>query len=187
MALILAAGCAAPRASTPPVDSALRVSISLDDAARVGRRSPPLVAQYVTKDGMGPAEQQFDLQRELGRVVVTVFCRSIAEPDCPVAWTTLRARHDEIFGSDVVVVGVSTDPPERQMLFLQQLDARYKFLSDRSGEIRRRFGFAHIAASTSVLVIGRDGRVRYVDARLPIGDPERMSTLVKAVHAAKEQ
>ncbi|MGH7584355.1 MAG: hypothetical protein ACREL5_14130, partial [Gemmatimonadales bacterium] len=51
----------------------MHLRLSVQEGAHVGRKAPPIVLPYATRDSAGPTSQPFDLAKELGHVVIVVF------------------------------------------------------------------------------------------------------------------
>ena len=187
MALLCAVAVSAPPLAAQQRDTAaLTVGLTLDEAPRVGRPAPALVLPYATRDGAGPVDQPFDLRRELGRVVVIAFYPGDFTPGCTAEWRAFRNQSDTVFGAGVVVAGVSGDSLGSHVLFARDLDLPFKLLSDASRGVSRQWGVDGTSVRRVVVVVGRDGRVRYVDRAFGALDPQSYSNLATAVKAAKE-
>jgi peroxiredoxin Q/BCP len=184
MALLLV-GTASLTAQSEP--EPLRLRLAVEDTPRVGRKAMPLVLPYATREGIGPADQPFDLSRELGRVVVLVFYPDNFTPSSTAEWQALRDRAATLLTPGVVVVGVSTDSLASHARFAEALDLPYKLLSDRDGAIIQRYGLSDgTRAKRAVVVIGRDGTVRSVDPAFAALDPQSYIHLAAAIRAAQE-
>lgn len=167
--------------SSAPVSIRLRVA----EEARVGRQAPDIVLRYATRDGLGPVDQPFALRKELGRVVVLAFYPGDFTPGCTAEWQALRDRAGELFGREVVVVGISTDSLASHIRFAREFDLPFKFLSDPDLIIARQYDAADgRRARRAVVVLGRDGVVRYIDRAFAALDPESYVHLGEAVAAA---
>ncbi len=167
---------------------AVRLRLALEDGVRVGRPAPDVRLPYATKDGPGPADQPFDLSKELGHVVVLTFFPGDFTPGCVAEWQALRDRAPTMFGEGVVVAGISVDSLASHIRFAREYDLPFKFLSDTALDVTRRFAFVDGPRSRrAVVVVGRDGRVRYVDAGFAALDPQSYVHLGAAIQAAKEK
>jgi peroxiredoxin Q/BCP len=168
-------------------ESPLKIKLALEDAPRVGRPAPPLTLPYATADGISPADQPFVLGKELGRIVVIAFYPGDFTDGCIAEWRAFRDRADTIFGAGVVVVGVSGDALASHQRFAQELKLPFKLLSDSGLVVARRYAAVDgLRAKRVVVVVGRDGRVRFVDAAFSAVDPESYAHLAAAVATAKE-
>lgn len=187
VALFAAVSCTlAPLPAQQPDSASLSVRLTLVEAPRVGRTAPALVLPYATRDGAGPVDQPFDLRRELGHVVVIAFYPGDFTPGCTAEWRAFRDQSDSLFGAGVVVAGVSADSLASHVLFARDLDLPFKLLSDASRRVSRQWGVDGTSVRRVVVVVGRDGRIRYVDRAFGALDPQSYSNLATAVQAAKE-
>lgn len=166
---------------------AVRLRLQLEDLVQVGRAAPAVVLPYATAAGPGPADQPFDLSRELGRTVTLVFSSSLASPGVSEGLRTIAGRIQPWLDSGVVVAAVSPDPSPLQVRLAHDMALPFKLLSDNAAAVARRFGFARLRANRyAVVVVGRDGRVRWVDAAF---DPRAATGYVHldvALRAARE-
>lgn len=185
LAVVLLGVLFAPRAHAQKAE--LTVRLALEDAPRVGRIAPALVLPYATAAGIGPADQPFDLAKEVGAVVVIAFYPGDFTPGCTAEWRAFRDRAAAMFGNGVVVVGVSRDSLASHVRFAQALELPFKLLSDPDLAVSRRYAAASgNSAKRVVVVVGRDGRVAFVDPAFAALDPESYVRLATAIAAAKE-
>ena len=186
LALVLL--CWSSRAAAQSDTGALRVRLGLEEGVKVGRQAPQVRLPYATRDGTGPADQPFDLAKELGHVVVLAFFPGDFTPGCVAQWQAFRDRAATMFGANVVVAGISADSLASHVRFAAEFDLPFKFLSDPGLTVLRRYAFADGSRSRrAVVVVGRDGRVRYVDAGFAALDPLSYVHLGAAIQAAREK
>lgn len=166
----------------------VRLRLAVEEAPRVGRAAPPLRLPYATREGPGPADQPFDLAKELGRIVVIAFYPGDFTPGCTAEWRAFRDRATALFDADVVVAGVSADSLASHTRFARELDLPFKLLTDPDRRVARRWG-ASDGRSTRrvVVVVGRDGTVRYVDPAFAALDPASYAALDAAIDAARKE
>lgn len=178
--LVLAGALAIP-AAVPLLaqGEGLSVRLSLGSEVRVGRPAPELVLPYATAAGPGPADQPFDLRRELGRVVVLVFHSRIDAPEASRIWSDIAGTVPE----GIVVAAVTRSPLAEAATFAGANRLGYKFLEDRDG--RAATAWSGGPERFSVFVIGRDGVVRYRDDDYR-GQSPGNSRLAAAITAARE-
>ena len=167
--------------------SALKLRLSLEEGAHVGRRAPAVLLPYATADSAGPASQPFDLAKELGHVVVLIFYPGNAAPGAGDDWHAIAAHEPRPPGGDVVVVGISADSVVGQVRFARELQLPFKLLSDRARAAARRYGAVRGRSIAPLLVlVGRDGLVGYVDTRFAPLAAESYVHLDAAIQAARE-
>ncbi len=168
--------------------SPVRLSLRVAEELRVGRPAPAVTLPYATAAGIGPADQPFELHRELGRVVVLAFYPGDFTPGCTAEWRAFRDRAATLFGPEVVVAGISGDSLESHVAFARQLELPFKLLSDAGLRVARRYDAADAnRARRVVVVVGRDGLVRYLDRAFAALDPEAYVQLGAAVSAARAE
>jgi peroxiredoxin Q/BCP len=84
-----------------------------------------------------------------------------------------------------VVAGISVDSIASHVRFAAEYDLPFKLLSDADLTVARRYDAVDgRRARRMVVVVGRDGRVRYVDRAFAALDPESYVHLGDAVTAA---
>ncbi|MEO5824926.1 MAG: redoxin domain-containing protein [Gemmatimonadales bacterium] len=181
-------GCAVAPATQGRDGEPIRLGLTLDEAPRVGQLAPDLVLPYVTRDRVGPAGQPFELRKELGLVVVMSFCRLDTAVECLTQWRTFRDQQSTMFGAGVVVVGVSVDSLRPLAQFAAGQELPFKLVSDPDRVYARRFGFIDGTGRIrhTVMVIGRDGKIRYIDSGFSALESPSYNNLAGAVKAAKE-
>ena len=166
---------------------AVKLRLSLEDGAHVGRRAPALVLPYATADSAGPATQPFDLAKELDHVVVLIFYPGDAVPGAVEDWRAVAAHEPPQRGRGVVIVGIAADSVAAHVNFARESQLPFKLLSDRTLGVARRYGAVHGREIAPLLVVvGRGGRVRYVDAQFAPRVAESYVHLDAAIRAAKE-
>ncbi|MEP6590327.1 MAG: redoxin domain-containing protein [Gemmatimonadota bacterium] len=163
------------------------VRLALEDFPKVGRAAPVMVLPYATASGSGPSDQPFDLAMELGNVVVIAFYPGDFTAGCTAQWRAFAARAGSSLAG-VVVVGVSADSLASHQRFAQELALPFKLLSDPDHAVARRWAAMDGPRPRRVVVVvGRDGRVRFIDPAFAEVDPESYARLAAAVVAAKEK
>ena len=180
----------APRlqAQTPAKDSSkgppTAVMISGPD---VGRRAPPFQLPWANKDGIGPAEQPYDLGLDRGKTVVLAFFPRDFTSGGTAEMRTFAEQYDSLFGPEVVVVGISTDSLATHTRFAASLNLPFRLLSDPRQEVARRYAANDRSGYLRrvVYVIGPDGKVRYRNLRFNALDPKHYTDLGAAVRRAR--
>ena len=162
----------------------LHLRLSVQEGAHVGRKAPPIVLPYATRDSAGPASQPFDLAKELGHVVIVVFFPGDASPGAAEDWRAI-AHHEGPLAAGVVLAGISPDSIAVHVRFARLLDLPYKLLSDPKLVVARQYAASRgDAIQSDVIVIGRGGTVRYVDPAFSPRDVESWRPVDAAVRAS---
>jgi peroxiredoxin len=166
---------------------AVKLRLSLEEGAHVGRRAPALVLPYATADSAGPASQPFDLAKELGHVVVLIFYPRDDAAGAAEDWRAIAAHEPPPPGGGVVIVGIAADSIAAHVRFARELQLPFKLLSDRTRAVARRYGAVRGRESAPLLVVvGRGGQVRYVDPQFAPRAAASYVHLDAAIRAAKE-
>ncbi|HEY4099802.1 MAG TPA: redoxin domain-containing protein [Gemmatimonadales bacterium] len=185
-AVALAMLCsAAPLAAQD--SGAVHLRLSVEQGVHAGRQAPPIVIPYATRDSAGPASQPFDLSKELGHVVVVVFYPGDAAPGAADDWRAILSHEGALAVTpDMVLVGISADPLPVQVRFAADLALPFKLLSDKNWSVTRRYGALRgKAARPMLIVVGRDGQVRYVDDQFAPRDAATWTRVDAAIRAAR--
>ena len=176
------------QAQTPAKDSSkgppTAVMVSGPD---VGRRAPAFQLPWANKDGIGPADQPYDLGLDRGKTVVLAFFPRDFTSGCTAEMRTFAEQYDSLFGPDVVVVGISTDSLATHTRFAASLNLPFRLLSDPRQEVARRYAANDRSGYLRrvVYVIGPDGKVRYRNLRFNALDPKHYTDLGAAVRRAR--
>jgi peroxiredoxin len=84
-------------------------------------------------------------------------------------------------------VGISADPPERNMAWARELKLPFKLLSDRDGKAARQWGVWDDTWNLTkrvTFVVDRGGRIRYVETGgLAIETDRTLDALTKLARA----
>lgn len=161
-------------------DPGLSVRFGVASEVRTGRPAPDLVLPYATADGRGPADQPFNLRKELGRVVVLVFQSRLDSTETSV-WREVAALVPAGTVMAGVIPAVSFDSV---VTFAAGSGIAAKFLEDAGGKAALSWG-ADSPGKTALLVIGRDGVIRYHDRDYRAGSSNG-SKFAAALEAARE-
>ncbi len=102
---------------------------------------------------------------ELDAVVVLEFWASWCGA-CQRTTPILNDLHEQFRGQGVAFYAVNVEPIDRQRLQAAHaaFGTAFPSLHDRSGEVQRRYA---IQSLPTVLVVGRDGRVRWASTGIP--------------------
>ena len=139
------------------------------------------------KDGVGPADQPYDLSLDRGRTVVLAFFPRDFTSGCTAEMRTFAEQYDSLFGPDVTVVGISTDSLATHTRFAASLNLPFRLLSDPGQEVARRYAAKDRSGYMRrvVYVIGPDGKVRYRNMRFNALDPKHYTDLGAAIRRTR--
>lgn len=111
--------------------------------------------------GMRAEAASLDLSAYRGKVVYLDFWASWCTP-CRQSFPWMNAIQDEYRGRGLVVIAVNLDHAHHLATdFLSQNPADFKIVYDPDGNLASRY---HVAAMPTSVLIGRDGKIRYVHA-----------------------
>jgi peroxiredoxin Q/BCP len=176
------------QAQTPSKDSTLGPPTAvMISGPEVGRRAPLFRLPWANKDGLGPADQPYDLSLDRGRTVVVAFYPRDFTSGCTAEMRTFAERYDSLFGPDVTVVGISTDSLGTHSRFAASLNLPFRLLSDPRQEVARRYAANDRSGylRRAVYVIGPDGKVRYRNMRFNALDPKHYADLAAAIRRTR--
>jgi thioredoxin-dependent peroxiredoxin len=152
-----------------------------------GHTAPDFTLPWANKDGVGPAESPYQLWRDRGKVVVIAFYPRDFTPSCIAQFRSFTEQYQNLFGPDVVVVGISSDPVESHGRFAASLGLPFRLLSDPEQRVARKYGSFDSSGHPrrTVYVVGADGRVKYRNLHFDSDNPKHYSELGSAVNTAR--
>jgi peroxiredoxin len=154
---------------------------------REGVMAPDFSLGWANRDTVGSAEAPYELWRDRGKTVVIAFYPADFTKGCTAQMQSFGDQYATLFGSDVVVLGVSTDSVSTHRRFAASLDLPFRLLSDPDQKIARKYGSSGDGGRTrrTVFVVGPDGRVTYRNLQFNALDPKDYADLGSAVQAAR--
>jgi len=155
---------------------------------RPGDRAPDFSLPWSSQDVTGGAPW-FSLSAHRGSVVVLAFYPRDFSSGCTAEMKTFTDQYADLFGEDVVVVGISTDSLTTHRRFAGEIGIPFRLLSDGDLAVSRRYGSADPGGTTrrTVYVIGRGGDVAYADRQFRALDPKSYQRLKEAVQQARKE
>jgi peroxiredoxin Q/BCP len=153
---------------------------------REGDRAPDFSLPWASKDTAG-VDPWFSLSFQRGKVVVLAFYPKDFTSGCTAEMRTFSDQYEDLFGDEVVVVGISADSLQTHRRFAQSLGIPFRLLSDPDQAVSRKYGSADRDGYNrrTVYVVDRKGRVTYADLRFGALDPRSYADLKRAVQEAK--
>jgi peroxiredoxin Q/BCP len=177
--LVCTVGTAAAQGSNPKV--------SLANAPREGMMAPEFSLPWANSDTVGNAADPYELWRDRGKTVVLAFYPADFTKGCTAQMETFGEQFDSLFGSDVVVLGISADSVQTHRRFASSTGIPFRLLADRDLAVARKYGSKGEGGRPrrTVFVIGPDGRVKYRNLQFNALDPKDYSALGSAVRTAR--
>jgi peroxiredoxin Q/BCP len=166
--------------------SAARPTAIIYGGPDVGRKAPDFSLPWATKDTVSEGGSPFSLWKTMGKTVVLTFVPRAFTPTISGQLQQFTARHDELFGSDVVVAAISPDPLETNRRYASSLALPFVLLSDPDQAVATKYGARDSQGYNrrAVYVIGPDGRVRWRTMQFVPTDPKAFAELKAAVRRA---
>ncbi len=102
-----------------------------------------------------------------GRIVVLYFYPRAMTSGCTREAQRFNELIEEFNKHNAVVIGVSTDPIERNKRFAEKLGLRFTLLSDETGDIARMYGVLRpgarrVSAQRVTFIIDENGVIRNI-------------------------
>jgi peroxiredoxin Q/BCP len=99
-----------------------------------------------------------------GKVVVLYFYPRAMTPGCTREGVRFNELYPEFEKLGVVVLGVSTDPPDTNRRFAERHGFRFKLVSDTDGRISEAYGvlekrLGSMSSKRATFIIDRKGRI----------------------------
>ena len=118
---------------------------------------------------------------------VLIFYPRDEVPGVAEDWRAILAHEPPPAGGGVELVGISADSVAAHVRFARELGLPFKLLSDRTLAVARRYGAIRGREIAPMLVVvGRGGRVRYVDPQFAPRIAESYVHLDAAIRTEKE-
>jgi thioredoxin-dependent peroxiredoxin len=183
---LLLAGAAAPLSAQQAKPASVPTAV-LVSGPQVGRMAPDFTLAWANKDGVGPADNAYQLWRDRGKTVVLAFYPRDFTSGCTAEMQTFAEQYDSLFGPDVVVVGINADSLQTHQRFAAKLGLPFRLLSDPELKVARKYGSYDSSGypRRTIFVIDPDGRVRYRNLRFNALDPKDYTALGAAVREAR--
>ncbi len=122
-----------------------------------------------------------------GKYVVIYFYPMADTPGCTMEACSFRDHMPDLSSEDVMVVGISTDPPERNARFAKKRGLNFTLLSDVKGEVSRAYASLNGLTRKSkrhTFVIAPDGTVVKVFTKVkPVGHAKEVLEAIRALKA----
>jgi thioredoxin-dependent peroxiredoxin len=152
----------------------------------VGRRAPDFSLPWGSRDGVSPVEAPYQLASDRGKTVVVAFYPKDFTKGCTAEMQTFAQQYDSLFGSGVVVVGISTDSVQTHQRFAASLGLPFRLLSDPEQRVSKQYSSKDPDGYNrrTVYVVGPDGKVKFRNMNFNPLDPRDYSELRAAVKSS---
>jgi thioredoxin-dependent peroxiredoxin len=153
-----------------------------------------IVAMATTEAQIGEAAPEFELpdqqgqlwrlRDQRGKVVVLLFYPGDETPVCTKQLCSVRDNWERYRATGAEVVGLNSDSSEKHQRFAAHHQLPLRLLADTTGAVVRAYGMKNfLGTKRGVVVIDRDGVVRYRRTVLPVFRPTDDEVLgaIKAV------
>ncbi|HET7240068.1 MAG TPA: peroxiredoxin, partial [Gemmatimonadales bacterium] len=137
--VLLLVSAAVPLAAQQP-KPASTPTVVLVSGPDVGHKAPDFTLAWANKDGIGPADNPYQLWRDRGKTVVLAFFPKDFTSGCTAQMQTFTDQYDTLFGSDVIVVGINADSLETHQRFAAKLGLPFRLLTDPDLKVARKYG-----------------------------------------------
>jgi peroxiredoxin Q/BCP len=185
---VLAVVIPAPASAQAPAQGKGAPTAVVVSGPDVGQSAPDFRLPWATRDSIGAVDSDFMLRNHRGKTVVLAFYPKDFTSGCTAEMQQFTDRYSEMFGDDVVLVGISVDSVESHQRFAQSIGMPFALLSDPDQMVAKRYGSAGNNGYNrrTVYVIGPDGRVTYRNMQFGALDPKAYDALKKAVAEARQ-
>ena len=128
-------------------------------AVHIGEKAPEF--QLVNQNG-----EKMSLADFLGKHVVLYFYPKDMTPGCTTEACDFRDHHEQFENLNAVIVGVSPDPAERHVKFIEKHGLPFVLLADENHEVaelydvwklKKNFGKEYMGIERSTFVINKEG------------------------------
>jgi peroxiredoxin Q/BCP len=184
-AVALHAGAAAAQQPTTATTTTTTTTTTVVGPA-VGEPAPDFTLAWA--DASGPKATPVSLSSLKGKVVVLAFYPKDRTSGCTAEMTKFRDEYQTLFGNDVVVIPVSADSIPSHVSWASEMKFPFALGSDVDLSVADKYG-SHAAgrpaASRTVFVIGKDGRIAYREMKFNALSEDAYKALAAAIAAAR--
>lgn len=108
---------------------------------------------------------------------------------CTTELKGFGADHETFLKSGVQILGISVDPVDSHKKFCDSLKLPFPLISDDGGKVSKLYGVLNVSdkgsmSGRSVFLVGKDGIVKYADAKYELKPADDHAALMKAVKEA---
>ncbi len=152
--------------------------------ATIGSHIGQLAPEIDLPDGNG---ERWKLSDARGRPVVLFFYPGDETPVCTKQLCSVRDNWARYQATGAEVVGINTDSVEKHRGFAAHHDLPMRLLSDREGRVVQAYEMKNLLGTRrGVVVIDKDGYIRFRKIVLPIFRPSDDEVLTAILDAIRE-
>ena len=181
LALITLSAGAGAQSATQAGTAAAQVPAGPD----VGQLAPDFTAAWA--DASGARVTPVSLAALRGKVVVIAFYPKNRTSGCTAELTKFRDEHDKLFGAGVALLPISADSIPSHVAWASEMKFPFALVSDPSLAVADLYGShpaGRAAASRTVFVVGKDGKVVWREMKFNALNEESYTALAAAVAKA---
>lgn len=136
------------------------------------------------------SNEDFTLSSLRGHLVVLAFYPKAATPGCQKEMCTFRDQFNDFVDVGAKVLGISSDPPEKQSKWKNKMAYQFPLLCDVNGEVRKAYGVQGnlfgLIPGRSTFLIDKDGKIVFVYTSQmdTAGHAKKMIEKIREVQAA---
>jgi len=133
-------------------------------ALKPGMAAPPF--EGIDQDG-----NTVRLEDYRGKTLVLYFYPKDMTPGCTAEAISLKEGYDQLRSRGVEVLGVSPDPPERHVKFIQKHDLPFRLIADTDHKIAEAYGVwgkkkfmgrEYMGVHRTTFIIDPEGKISHV-------------------------
>lgn len=155
-------------------------------APAVGSMAPDFSGSAATRYGV--LDQPVKLSDFRGKTVVVAFFPKARTRGCTIQMESYRDKYPELFGRDVVVMGISADADTTQANWAREADFPMLFVSDVEGTIGKLYGAWNEERkydTRALFVVDPEGKVTYAIPNFNVLAADSYTTLAAEVSKAR--
>ena len=153
-------------------------------APTVGVMAPDFTTHVV--DSVGIKSAPVTLSKLRGKVVVLAFYPGDATPGCTIEMTKFRDQYKTLFGDGVVLLPTSVQGPDSHKKWETTMGFPFDLMLDTAGVVAKQYGSFGQMFKRTLWVIGKDGKIAYVDMRFNVNAEDAYTNMAAAIKAAKD-
>jgi peroxiredoxin Q/BCP len=115
-------------------------TVVLVSGPQVGHTAPDFTLAWANKDGVGPADNPYQLWRDRGKTVVLAFYPKDFTSGCTLEAHNFQEDLAKYTAANAVIVGVSVDTADSHKSFCAKEGLNFRLLSDPDAKVSTTYG-----------------------------------------------